>query len=174
MGRVIDFWGVRDWPSYRDIPRAGRGQSLTPRRRKEVWPVFEAASAHLDAHRLMTWGDVCAAASAHLDARGGAPFRHVVVDEAQDLGPRELAFARRLAAQGPRALFFVGDVGQRVYRYPFSWVQAGVDVRGRARRLRVNYRTSEQIRRFADQLLPARIAELGDVEEDRTTRSTPS
>lgn len=168
---VIDHQGVRDWTTYRDLRRMGRGAPLSPRRRQEIWPVFEATRAAMDAAGLMTEGDVCGAAHDLLCGAGGAPFRHLVVDEAQDLGPRELAFASVLAAQGPRAQFYVGDAGQQIQRYPFSWTSVGVHVRGRSRRLRVNYRTSEQIRRFADRLLPAAIEELGGDEESRAAVS---
>src|SRR5208283_5399237 len=99
------------------------------------------------------------------------PFRHVIVDEAQDLGPREVRLIAALAAPGPRALFFAGDIGRRIYRWPFHWLAAGVDVRGRAERLRVNYRTSAEIRRFSDAMLPAKLAEVDGEEETRQTIS---
>ena len=51
-------------------------------------------------------------------------------------------------SQGP------GDLGQRIFQQPFSWKELGVDVRGRSNTLRVNYRTSHQIRTLVDGLLP--------------------
>ena len=89
----------------------------------------------------------------------------------QDLGPRELCLVAALAAPGPRALFFAGDIGQRIYRWPVPWISTGVDVHGRAQRLRVNYRTSAEIRRFSDALLPAKLAEVDGEEETRQTIS---
>jgi len=168
---VIDHWGVRDWESYRDVRRLGRGEAMSPKRRKEVWPVFDAVRRALDAAGKRTWADVCEHAAQAIFDSGAAPYRHVVVDEAQDLGPRELAFAASLAAAGPRALFFVGDAGQQIHRYPFSWRSVGVDVRGRARRLTVNYRTSAQIRRFADRLMPQSVDDGDGVEEARAALS---
>jgi superfamily I DNA/RNA helicase len=167
---VIDFWGIRDWEGYRTVARAGRGAALTPARRKRLWDVFAAAQAALAKKGRITWGDLCDEARAIVEA-GARPFRHVVVDEAQDFGPRELKLIAALAPPGPRSLFFAGDTGQRIYRWPFSWLAAGVDVRGRAARLRVNYRTSEQVRRFSDSLLPAAIEELDGESETRRTLS---
>ncbi|WP_084603154.1 UvrD-helicase domain-containing protein [Devosia enhydra] len=70
-------------------------------------------------------------------------FTHIVVDEAQDLS---VAQARFLAAIGraerPDALFFTGDLGQRIFHLPFSWARLGLDVRGPAHVLKVCYRTS--------------------------------
>jgi hypothetical protein len=65
-------------------------------------------------------------------------------------------------------LVFAGDIGQRIFRPPFAWVAEGIEIRGRSRSLKVNYRTSRQIRRRADLLLPPRLLELDGAEEDRT------
>lgn len=167
---VVDYWGIRTFVDYRAIPRSGRGKPLNPRERKTIWPVFEGIRAQMEKTGQMTWGDVSECAADRLTEQGLYPFRHVVVDEAQDLGPRELGFVKRLAPEGPRSLFFVGDIGQRIYRWPFSWKQVGIDIRGRARRLTVNYRTSQQIRRFADHMLPDSI-DSPDGTEDRATIS---
>ena len=97
-----------------------------------------------------------------------APFDHVVVDEAQDLGVAELRFLAALAGAQPEGLFFTGDLGQRIFQQPFSWKSLGVDVRGRAQSLRLNYRTSHQIRSQADRLLPGVIADVDGNSDSRT------
>lgn len=150
---VIDYWGVRDWPAYRDIARPGRGGALSPARRQRLWPVFETVLRRIAEARRMTWSDLADAARQSVGAHGAPPFDHVVADEAQDFGPRELRFLMALAPAGQNSHLFAGDVGQRIYRYPFSWLRAGVDVRGRGSRLTINYRTTEQIKRFADRAL---------------------
>ena len=89
-----------------------------------------------------------------------------MVDEAQDLAVYHLRFLAVLGASRPDALFFAGDLGQRIFQQPFSWKSLGVDVRGRAKTLHVNYRTSHQIRRQADLLLAPELADVdGNVEE---------
>jgi superfamily I DNA/RNA helicase len=75
------------------------------------------------------------------------------VDEAQDVGVAQLRFLAALGAGRTNGLFFAGDLGQRIFQQPFSWKALGVDVRGRSSTLRVNYRTSHQIRMQADRLL---------------------
>lgn len=168
---VVDYWGIKSWDEYRNISRVGRGGALSPRKRQMLWEIFGRVQEKLTASSLMTWGDVCDAAREIVLAEQARPFRHVVVDEAQDLGPRELKLVAVLAAPGPRSLFFAGDTGQRIYRYPFSWVAVGIDVRGRAQRLRINYRTSEQIKRFSDSLLPSEMEEVDGAAEGRKTIS---
>ncbi len=105
-------------------------------------------------------------------ARDGKPFTHIVVDEAQDLGVAELRFLRAIAPAAPDALFFAGDLGQRIFQQPFSWKELGVDVRGRSSTLTVNYRTSHQIRRMADRLLPNAVRDVdGNADERNRTVS---
>jgi superfamily I DNA/RNA helicase len=95
------------------------------------------------------------------------PYTHIVVDEAQDLGVRELRLLAAIAPTGSNSLFFAGDLGQRIFQQPFSWTILGVDVRGRASVLKVNYRTSHQIRQAADRLLPKVVRDVDGVEEER-------
>ena len=72
-----------------------------------------------------------------------------------------------MAGDRPNGLFFAGDIGQRIFRSPFPWKAAGVDVQGRSRSLKVNYRTSHQIRAKSDLLLPPRLLEADGGEEKR-------
>jgi superfamily I DNA/RNA helicase len=64
-------------------------------------------------------------------------------------------------------LFFAGDLGQRIFQQPFSWKALGVDVRGRSNTLRINYRTSHQIRMQADLLLGPEVSDVDGVTEER-------
>jgi superfamily I DNA/RNA helicase len=94
-------------------------------------------------------------------------FEYVVVDEAQDLGVAQLRFLAALGGERPNSLFFAGDLGQRIFQQPFSWKALGVDIRGRSRTLRVNYRTSHQIRVRADRLLGPSVTDMDGVTEER-------
>jgi superfamily I DNA/RNA helicase len=95
-----------------------------------------------------------------------------VVDEAQDVSVPQLGLLASLGGWRPEGLFFAGDLGQRIFQQPFSWKTLGVDIRGRSRTLRVNYRTSHQIRMQADQLLEPELADVdGNVEGRRGTIS---
>lgn len=163
---VIDYWELRSFAGYRDVERRGRGRALSPKQRKEIWPAFEELWNKLKDENSFTWAGLCRMAGDILNEKRSYPYRHVIVDEAQDLGPLELGFVARLAAESPQALFFAGDPGQQIYCYPFDWHSVGVDVRGRETRLEVNYRTSAEIMRFADRILPEdEIPFEGDPEE---------
>ena len=95
------------------------------------------------------------------------PYAHVIIDEAQDISVAELLLLGAVVGSLPNGLFFAGDIGQRIFRAPFPWLAAGVDVRGRSRNLKVNYRTSHQIRVESDKLLPEKLVEADGTEESR-------
>ena len=95
-------------------------------------------------------------------------FDFAVVDEAQDISVAHLRFFAALGGGRPNALFFAGDLGQRIFQQPFSWKALGVDIRGRSRTLRVNYRTSHQIRTQADRLLGPVVTDVDGNSEDRS------
>jgi superfamily I DNA/RNA helicase len=90
------------------------------------------------------------------------------VDEAQDISVAHLRFFAALGGGRPNALFFAGDLGQRIFQQPFSWKALGVDIRGRSRTLRINYRTSHQIRAQADRLLGPVVVDVDGISEDRS------
>jgi superfamily I DNA/RNA helicase len=96
------------------------------------------------------------------------PFDLAVVDVAQDITVAELRFLAALRNNRPNALFFAGDLGQRILQQPFSWKSLGVDIRGRSRTLRVNYRTSHQIRTPADRLLGPEMTDVDGSAEKRS------
>jgi len=118
--------------------------------------------------KVMTEAQLFTELASEVAAAKRPPFDFAVVDEAQDLGIGHLRFLSALGAQRENALFFAGDLGQRIFQQPYSWKMLGVDVRGRSRTLRVNYRTSHQIRRQADRLLEA---ELTDIDGNKEKRS---
>ena len=76
---------------------------------------------------------------AHRIRREGTwPYTHVLVDEAQDISVPELLLLGQKLGADQNGLFFAGDIGQRIFRAPFPWSAAKVEVRGRSRSLKVN------------------------------------
>lgn len=166
--QVVDAWQLESWEAYRDVARLGRKTRLPEAQRALVWQIFERVRADLAAERLMTQSGVFTALSGVFTGRQATPFDFAIVDEAQDLSVAQLRFFAALSGDRPNALFFAGDLGQRIFQQPFSWKSLGVDIRGRSSTLRINYRTSHQIRRQADRLLGPRVADVDGNIEDRT------
>ena len=169
---VVDAWQLGSWESYRDVARLGRKTRLPEKQRRAFWAVFERVRASLAERRLVTTADLYGRLTARLAGGQRSPYDFVVVDEAQDVSVAQLRFAAALGGARPDALFFAGDLGQRIFQVPFSWTSLGVDIRGRSATLRINYRTSHQIRTQADRLLEKQIADVdGNVEDRRATIS---
>ena len=165
---VVDAWGIADAESYATVQRMGRKSRLGPNQRARLWSMFERVRQALSAERYTTWARLFTELADRLATRPAArPFTHVILDEAQDLSPAELRFFAALAPATPDGLFLAGDMGQRIFQHPYSWAGLGVDVRGRSHTLKVCYRTSEQIRRAADRLLPTVLRDVDGLEDER-------
>lgn len=164
---VVDAWGLSSLDSYSTVERMGRKSRLGPNQRARLWPVFAAVREALEAERYTTWSNVFTGLAKALEGRPSKPFDHVVIDEAQDLAPAELRFFAALAPAEPNGLFLAGDIGQRIFQHPYSWASLGVDVRGRSHTLKVCYRTSQQIRRAADRLLPTVLRDSDGLDDER-------
>ncbi|MGR3274618.1 3'-5' exonuclease [Acaryochloris marina NIES-2412] len=151
---IIQDQGITRWEKYKNTSRTGRGFSLSSKGREQVWPIFEKTLMTLQAQGQADWSSICRHAREFIESGIViSPFDAVVVDELQDLRPQEIKFLSTLAGNKPNALTLVGDGGQRIYGSRFSLKSLGVNVQGRSHILRINYRTTEQIRRFADRLL---------------------
>lgn len=170
--QVEDAWQLASWEAYRDVARLGRKTRLPEAQRAVLWSIFEQCRAGLKKQGLTTQAAVFTNLASELATTNKQPFDFAVVDEAQDIGIPQLRFFAALGGNRSNALFFAGDLGQRIFQQPFSWKALGVDIRGRSRTLRVNYRTSHQIRMQADRLLGPQVADVdGNVDDRRDTVS---
>jgi len=164
--QVVDAWQIDSWESYRDVARLGRKTRLSEAHRQTLWAIFERVREELAKRDLTTSSAVFQRLSQVFTTTRG-PFDAVVVDEAQDISITQLRFLAALAGGRANALYFAGDIGQRIFQTPFSWKAVGVDVRGRSAVLKINYRTSHQIRSKADRLLDPEIADVDGNAERR-------
>src|ERR1022692_538737 len=170
--QVVDAWQLETWDAYRDVVRLGRKTRLRENQRAALWSILEHVRSGLSARGLITWSDVFSRLASLLVQNQRTLFDFTVVDEAQDVGVAQLRFLAALGAGRTNGLFFAGDLGQRIFQQPFSWKALGVDVRGRSSTLRVNYRTSHQIRMQADRLLGIELSDVdGNTEERKGTIS---
>lgn len=144
--------------------------------RDAAWPVFDEYRAQLSSRQLKevddAYGDAASLLRAERERDGGAgPYAAVVVDETQDFGAPALRLLRAIVSTGPNDLYFVGDGHQRIYpRHRAAMGRCGIDIRGRARKLYLNYRTTDEIRRVAVGLLEGREADDLDGGSDDNRR----
>lgn len=149
---VILGQNIRDLETYLGASRRGRGTGLGPARRREVWSGVERFEQMLRDRGETTHLRICANA-ADLLIGERAPYAHVVVDEAQDLHPAQWRVLRAAVPPGPDDLFVTGDPHQRIYDSRVSLGSLGVPTAGRSFRLRVNYRSTEEILAWSARLL---------------------
>ena len=169
---VVDAWGLDSWEAYRDIRRLGRKTRLPVEGRFILWSILEQVKTELRERGLVTRAELFGLTAQKLKERRHPPFDFAIVDEAQDVSVPQLRFLAALGGDRANSLFFAGDLGQRIFQTPFSWKALGVDVRGRSQTLKINYRTSHQIRQQADLLLGSEAADVdGNVEDRRGTIS---
>jgi len=164
---MVDAWQLASWEAYRDVRRLGRKTRLPETQRAALWSVFERVRSELEKNGLLTHAAVFNRLAEAMPSRRQPPFDFVVIDESQDISVAQLRFLAALAGDRPNALFFAGDLGQRIFQQSFSWKSLGVEIRGRARTLQVNYRTSHQIRIQADRLLGPDVADVDGNSEER-------
>jgi superfamily I DNA/RNA helicase len=152
---VVQDQGLTSEADYLRAKRTGRGTSLSRAQRREVWKIFAGYRAALERARQWEWADIVREAGLILSQPSAVkPYRAVVADEVQDFRAPDLRLLRALVAEDTNDIFLVGDGHQRIYGHPASLAAAGINVRGaRSRTLRINYRTTQQIRGWAVALL---------------------
>lgn len=81
----------------------------------------------------------------------GGQYDAVLIDEAHDFEPQWLALAARMVNPDTKALMIVYDDAQAIYkgRKRPVWKQLGIEASGRTTVLKVNYRNTAPILRFA-------------------------
>ena len=166
--QIVDTWQIETWDEYKNVARLGRKTRLPEVQREILWNIFEKVINKLQEEKLTTYSGLFNNLTKKLKALNKLPFDFAVIDESQDFNPSHLKFFHSLVSKNTNSLFFAGDLGQRIFQQPFSWLSLGIDIRGRSRTLRVNYRTSHQIRQQADRLLGPLTLDIDGNEEDRT------
>ena len=139
--------------AYLTCARTGRRRPLTKAQRSQVWQATQQVTAELEAAGQATHLQLANEATRLLRQAGTLAYRHILVDEAQDLHPSQWRLLRAAVAPGPDDLFIAADPHQRVYDNRVSLISLGISVRGRSRRLSLNYRTTQEILAWAVPLL---------------------
>jgi superfamily I DNA/RNA helicase len=151
---VIQANSIETCEDYVVVPRVGRTQRLSRQQRTQLWPVFDEYRALLTEHGLSEPADAYRAAYKLIAERQiPFPYRTAVVDESQDFGNQAFILLRAIVPRDENDLFVVGDAHQRLYGHQVVLSRCGIDIRGRGRKLRINYRTTEELKNWATGLL---------------------
>ena len=153
--RVVVAQEAFSLEKYVKASRTGRGTRLDRKKRMQIWKVFEAYQ------NLMKENQVRDINTAMYECRlliektsSETRYRHVIVDEGQDLSANAFRLLRSIAGEEhENDIFIVGDAHQRIYKNKAALSKCGINIRGRSSVLRINYRTTEEIRKAAFALL---------------------
>ncbi|NLN92812.1 MAG: UvrD-helicase domain-containing protein [Candidatus Hydrogenedens sp.] len=151
--KVVQNNDLQTRQDYLKVRRVGRGKTLSRKDRAALWEVFEQYRDALKELGKVEWSDVIRQTRLYLEGKSRLPYRAVVVDEAQDFFEEEWRLIRALVPENPNDLFIVGDAHQRIYGPSVVLGRCDINIRGRSHKLRINYRTTEQIKNWALALL---------------------
>jgi len=166
--QVVQANGIESLADYLKVPRTGRGHTLTRPQRGRVWKVFERYQQVLAQRGKQEWLQAIRTTRRFLEEKKPSlPYRAVVVDEAQDFHAEEWKLIRALVPPGANDLFLVGDAHQRIYGRKVALSRCGIQIQGRSSKLRINYRTTEQIRAWAMAMLKG--VEVDDLDGEKDT-----
>jgi superfamily I DNA/RNA helicase len=164
---VVQAQNITSVEQYLAAPRIGRGTRLSRELKKRVWAVFQEYRAQLNESGKKEYVDLVRDARQLIETKKlRLPYRSVIVDEAQDMSSEAFKLLRTMVTPGENDLFIVGDAHQRIYRHRVSLGKCGIDIRGRGKKLKINYRTTDEIRKFAVRLLEGRPIDNLDGGED--------
>ncbi|MCY4205280.1 MAG: AAA family ATPase [Bacteroidetes bacterium] len=149
---VVAAEGLQSRDQYLRISRRGRGTRLTRTARRQLWDVFEAYRGELRHHNIGEPSDVKYQLAEKLRI-SPSNYRSVVVDEVQDMSKAALQMIRAIVPEGSNDLLLTGDAHQRIYGRRVVLSHCNINIRGRSRRLRINYRTPERVRNWAIRFL---------------------
>ncbi|TDQ33379.1 3'-5' exonuclease [Zeaxanthinibacter enoshimensis] len=165
---VILKYHVTKEEEYLGVPRVGRGAQLYDKDRRKIWKIFQQYEAYQKYSKRYTRSDVFFQLCRHLERwPEDRPFSHIVCDEVQDFGNLELRLLRVLVNEGPNDLFLAGDPFQNIYQKNTTFSKSGISIRGRSTRLKFNYRTTEEIRILATNMIAG--LEVDDFSGEKAT-----
>lgn len=153
-GEVVQGNGISTREEYLGVSRVGQRVRLTRPQRDQVWDVFDEYRRNLSAMGKMEWVDMIRQTRLYLQSKNvGLPYKSIVVDETQDFHAEDLKLIRQMIPAGKNDLFFVGDAHQRIFGKPVVLSRCSINIKGRSAKLKINYRTTEEIRNWSLQVL---------------------
>ncbi|WP_029202009.1 UvrD-helicase domain-containing protein [Oribacterium sp. NK2B42] len=153
--RIVEAQETFTLPDYIRAPRNGRGTRLDRKKRIQIWKVFESYMNLMKENQVHDVNYAMYECGKLVDKMTkDARYKHIIVDEGQDLSPNALRLMRTMMGEEHQNdIFIVGDAHQRIYENHATLSACGINIRGRSSILKINYRTTDEIRKYAFALL---------------------
>jgi superfamily I DNA/RNA helicase len=149
--KVLQQFFVCTEQDYLNVARRGRGEGVRQEERKKLWAIFQDYEAYQQYKKTYSFSGIIFRLTKYLKLWPEyRPFKHIICDEIQDFNNNEMRLLRYLVLEGPNDLFLCGDPFQNIYKRNLRFIDSGINIRGnRSNKLKVNYRTTEEIRQKA-------------------------
>lgn len=134
---------------YISARRIGRSKKLDRKTKLAIWNVFDTYINNCNQKNIKDIYFAMYEAKQMLKKEKNDYYEHIIVDEAQDLSNVALRLLRSMVKEKSDDLFIVGDAHQRIYKQKQYLSKCGIYIRGRSKTLKINYRTTEEIRKYA-------------------------
>ena len=164
----IEKMGIKTLDEYEKVERVGRFDTRIIRENRKYF--FQVYKAYLEVRKeegyLYDWEDIAQTVCEELENdTEKRMYKHIIVDEGQDFSDNAYRLLRALAGEDhANDIFIVGDSHQRIYKNHPTLSKCGINVRGRSSILKINYRTTEEICKYAFALLNG--ISFDDLDED--------
>jgi superfamily I DNA/RNA helicase/mRNA-degrading endonuclease RelE of RelBE toxin-antitoxin system len=167
---VVQEQNISSLKEYIKAKRTGRGTRLNRKERMLIWPVFEEYQLQLSHMNLREMTDATKDCLETMITKSIKPlYESIIVDEGQDMGTHAYKLLRAIVPESQNDIFIVGDGHQRIYRNRVVLGRCNINIVGRSRKLRINYRTTEETRRMAVSVLEGiKVDDLDDGQDDNT------
>ncbi len=140
----------RTFDDYLQIAYVEEGKVVSKTEKAKIWRLVIAFLEILDEKQQMTYKQYVDAVAKNVN---NAKYKHVIVDESQDLHQADWRLLRALVDPAPNDIFIVGDLDQRIYDNRTLLEDVDIDVKERKYVLNINYRTSKEIASWAKGIL---------------------
>lgn len=148
--RVIQPQNVSTLSNYLRAKRVGRGTRLNKEQRQLVWKVFEEYRLLMAKKNYKEPSDAMRDARVLLETgKAKCNYSSIIVDESQDITAQGFKLIRAMVPEGQNDIFIVGDAHQRIYGHKVVLGRCKINIIGRSRKLKLNYRTTDEVRKFA-------------------------
>jgi superfamily I DNA/RNA helicase len=148
--QVILYNNAQNLEDYLKISRIGRGKPISRKQKMDIWKLVELYNKKKKQNGYIDRAELFNSVTTNNNTKSNKLYRHVIADEIQDLSNVELRFLRSLVEEKQNDMFLVGDPFQKIYARKLNFSASGISVKGtRSKQLRINYRTSEEIKRLA-------------------------
>jgi superfamily I DNA/RNA helicase/mRNA-degrading endonuclease RelE of RelBE toxin-antitoxin system len=151
---VVQEQGISTKDEYIRAKRTGRGTRLNRKERLLVWAAFEEYLLQLNHNNIKEMPDATRDCVKLIESKSIKPmYSSIIVDEGQDMGSQAYELLRKIVPEQTNDIFIVGDGHQRIYRNKVVLGRCGIQIVGRSKKLRINYRTTEETKKLAVAIL---------------------